>query len=79
MQVPEMVIQLTAGEFAVLELAAAGHTNYRSVSRLRSDADLALLLDMQLVVFSDGELQITLIGQRILKHARLDPLRSSRG
>ena len=74
-----MVIQLTAGEFAVLELAAAGDATHRGVSTRRSDADLALLLDMQLVVFSDGELQITLIGQRVLKHARLDPRRSPRG
>jgi hypothetical protein len=79
MQVPHMVIQLTAGELAMLELAAAGHANYRSFARRRSDADLALLLDMQLVVINDGELQITLIGQRILKHARLDPRRSPRG
>ena len=55
-----MVIQLTAGEFAVLEQAATG--GVRPVSpRSRSDRDLALLLDMQLVVFSEGELQITLI------------------
>ncbi len=71
-----MVIQLTAGEFAVLELASAGRANSLDATRRRSDAELALLLDMQLVVIRNGELQITLIGQRVLKHARADPRRS---
>lgn len=70
-----MVIQLTAGEFAVLEQAATGRVKPLG-SRQRSDADLALLLDMQLVVLSEGELQITLIGQRVLKLARRDPRRA---
>ena len=71
-----MVIQLTEGEFAVLEQAATGRTKYRNSSRRRLDADLALLLDMQLVVITEGELQITLIGQRVLKQARSDPRRA---
>ena len=70
-----MVIQLTQHEMAILEQAALGRPVRRNAAGAAADRDLALLLDMQLVVQTAGRLQITAIGQRVLKMARDDPRR----
>ncbi len=70
-----MVIQLTKGELAILEQAALGRLQRRTTAGAAADPDLALLLDMQLVVQTAGRLQITAIGQRVLQMARDDPRR----
>lgn len=70
-----MVIQLTDGELALLELAALGRTSFKIVEGEPVDPDLALLLDMQLVLCSEGNLHITLMGQRVLSRGRRDPRR----
>ena len=71
-----MVIQLTQHEMAILEQAALGRLLRRNDAAAAADCDLALLLDMQLVVQTAGRLQITEIGQRVLKMARDDPRRA---
>ena len=71
-----MVIQLTQYEIAILEQAALGRLLRRNAASAAADCDLALLLDMQLVVQTAGRLQITEIGQRVLKTARDDPRRA---
>lgn len=70
-----MVIQLTTGEIAILELAALGCRSTQSQAGTVAPADLRLLIDMQLVLEDKGKLQITLIGHYVLKHARRDPPR----
>jgi hypothetical protein len=68
-----MVIQLTSGELAILQQADAGRRAIRAVSSEDFRRDLALLLEMQLVVQSGEGLEITLIGRRLLKVAMQQP------
>ena len=70
-----MVIQLTKGELAILEQAALGRGPWRVNEEASTDPDLALLLDMQLVTNAEGRLQLTPMGQRVLKMVRGDPRR----
>ncbi len=67
-----MLIQLTSGELAILRQAAAGHRPIGAASADRQ-RDLALLLEMQLIVESEEGLEITLIGRRLLKLATQQP------
>lgn len=68
-----MQTQLTDVEIELLEEAA------RQPSRLKADAKgcdpavIELLLAMQLVVLRGGALEITILGQHILKLARSSP------
>ena len=71
-----MVIQLTTSEMAILEQAALGRPLRRTAAGVAADSDLALLLDMQLIVQTAGRLQITSIGQRVLQMVRDDPRRA---
>lgn len=64
-----MVIQLTDGELAILEQAARG---LKSSARGARREDLKLLMDMQLIIEVDHQLEITLIGQHVLKMAQRD-------
>ena len=68
-----MVIQLTGGELAILQQADAGHRAIRAAASADFHRDLALLLEMQLIVESEEGLEITLIGRRLLKLAMLQP------
>jgi hypothetical protein len=68
-----MLIQLTSGELAILRQAAAGHRELRTATSAGTRHDLALLLEMQLVVESEEGLEITLIGRRLLKLATQQP------
>jgi hypothetical protein len=70
-----MVIQLTKGELAILEMAALGRCIKLTKNSPVEQADLRLLIDMQLILEDDGKLQITLIGHHVLKHSRSDPPR----
>ena len=71
-----MVIQLTEDEFAALEQVTKGRMKCPGLSTPNFDAGLSLLPDMQLIAFIEGELQITLIGQRVLKQACSDHRRT---
>ncbi len=71
-----MVIQLTQGEMAILEQAALGKLLWRKAAGAASEADLALLLEMQLVTNAAGRLEITTVGQRVLQMVRDDPRRA---
>ena len=64
-----MVIQLTSGELAILQQADAGLRAIRAASSDDFRRDLALLLEMQLIVETEEGLEITLIGRRLLKLA----------
>ena len=64
-----MVIQLTSGELAILQQAEAGPRALRPATSEDFRRDLALLLEMQLIVDTEEGLEITLIGRRLLKLA----------
>lgn len=68
-----MVIQLTSSELAILQQAEAGHRVIRAASSEDFRHDLALLLEMQLIVETAERLEITLIGRRLLKLAMQSP------
>ena len=68
-----MVIQLTSGELAILQQADAGRRTLRAASSDDFRRDLALLLEMQLIVETGEGLEITLIGRRLLKLAMQPP------
>ena len=69
-----MRIQLTDVEIAFLE-DAAHHPSLLKVDGDSPDAAVfELLLAMQLIVRRDGILEITLLGQHLLKLARTQPL-----
>ncbi len=68
-----MVIQLTSSELAILQQADAGRHALRAASSADFRRDLALLLEMQLIVETAEGLEITPIGRRLLKLAMQQP------
>jgi hypothetical protein len=65
-----MLIQLTDGEIAILQGAALFSPDLVAGRSQPEHADLDRLLAMQLVARREGVLEITLLGQHLLKQAR---------
>jgi hypothetical protein len=69
-----MLIQLTDGEIAILEEAAILSPHLVADGTEPEYAELDVLLAMRLLVRRDGVLQITLLGQHVLKQARTNSI-----
>ena len=65
-----MQIQLTDAEVELLEEAARNPSRLKADSKGSDQAVIELLLAMQLIIRCDGLLEITILGQHILKLAR---------
>ena len=68
-----MHIQLTEMEIAFLERAARRPSQLEADSHGSDAAVIELLLAMQLIVCRDDMLEITILGQHLLKFARTLP------
>jgi hypothetical protein len=68
-----VLIELTEGEIAILENAALFSRHFVADGREPKYAELDLLLAMRLIVRREGVLEITLLGQHVLKQARMSP------
>ena len=68
-----MLIELTQGEIAILERAARLSPELVADGSKPEHAELNLLLAMRLIVRREGVLEITLLGQHVLKQARTNP------
>jgi hypothetical protein len=68
-----VLIELTEGEIAILEGAALLSPRRVAHASKTEQAELNLLLAMRLIVRREGVLEITLLGQHVLKQARMKP------